>query len=171
MITSLWSRFLAHPCGVAIQVRTPCKENTYFFGMWFLSVKRVRVKSSGCANIFVRAAEREWTERNATDWRTPCRKFLATPLGPPCTYRCSWVGGVCRSRAAVSRAGETRRRCRRGTSRAVTSTRGHVTSFGFRAPLARQTPSCCHTSNNPPYTISTIVTLTTSATLCYTTEG
>ena len=27
-----------------------------------------------------RAAEREWTERNATDWRTPCRKFLATPL-------------------------------------------------------------------------------------------
>ena len=27
-----------------------------------------------------RAAEREWTERNATDWRTRCRKFLATPL-------------------------------------------------------------------------------------------
>ena len=27
-----------------------------------------------------RAAEREWTERNATDWRTPCRKFLVTPL-------------------------------------------------------------------------------------------
>ena len=28
-----------------------------------------------------RAAEREWTERNDTDWRKPCRKFLATPLG------------------------------------------------------------------------------------------
>ena len=30
-----------------------------------------------------RAAEREWTETNArpTDWRTPCRKCLATPLG------------------------------------------------------------------------------------------
>ena len=27
-----------------------------------------------------RAAERKSTERNATDWRTPCRKFLATPL-------------------------------------------------------------------------------------------
>jgi len=27
-----------------------------------------------------RAAEREWTETNATDWRTPCRKFLATSL-------------------------------------------------------------------------------------------
>jgi len=27
-----------------------------------------------------RAAEREWTERIAADWRTPCRKFLATPL-------------------------------------------------------------------------------------------
>ena len=27
-----------------------------------------------------RAAEREWTERNATDCRTPCRKYLATPL-------------------------------------------------------------------------------------------
>ena len=27
-----------------------------------------------------RAAERERTESNATDWRTACRKFLATPL-------------------------------------------------------------------------------------------
>jgi len=27
-----------------------------------------------------RAAEQEWTERNATDWHTPCRKFLAMPL-------------------------------------------------------------------------------------------
>jgi len=30
MVMSLWSRFLAHPSGVVIQVRTPCKENTYF---------------------------------------------------------------------------------------------------------------------------------------------
>jgi len=27
-----------------------------------------------------RAAEREWTERNATDWRNRCRKFLTMPL-------------------------------------------------------------------------------------------
>ena len=48
-----------------------------------------------------RAAEQEWTERNATDWRTPCRKFLATPLEccmcvgravSSVLWRC-WLGG------------------------------------------------------------------------------
>ena len=66
--------------------------------MWFLSVIGLRVIRS-CLSLFVQsfrrydmtwrfwlygqlgmAAEREWTERNATDRRTPCRNFLATPL-------------------------------------------------------------------------------------------
>jgi len=66
--------------------------------MWFLSVIGLRVIRS-CLSLFVqsfrrydmswrfwlygrlgRAAERECTERNATDRRTPCRNFLATPL-------------------------------------------------------------------------------------------
>jgi len=66
--------------------------------MWFLSVIGLRVIRS-CLSLFVqsfrrydmtwrfwlygrlgRAAEREWAERNATDRRTPCRNFLATPL-------------------------------------------------------------------------------------------
>ena len=37
-----------------------------------LSVIGLRVKPSGCASIFC--------EQNATDWRTRCRKFPATPL-------------------------------------------------------------------------------------------
>jgi len=32
------------------------------------------------------AAAQGWIGRNATDWRTPCRKCLATPLHAICDY-------------------------------------------------------------------------------------
>jgi len=61
-----------------------------FFGIWFcdVTVFYCSFNHSGgiCHDVFWlygrlgRAAEREWTERNATGWRAPCRKFLATPL-------------------------------------------------------------------------------------------
>ena len=88
--------------GVAIQgaYAPPVRKIHNFFGMWFLSVIGLRVYNLADVPIFFnhsggmichdffwlygqslgRAAKREWTERNATDLRTPCRKFLATPL-------------------------------------------------------------------------------------------
>ena len=52
---------------------TPLKIHNFFQAVWCHDVFRLYGRLG-------RAAEREWTERNATDWRTPCRKFLATPL-------------------------------------------------------------------------------------------
>ena len=59
----------SHTSGVR-GIRTPCQENT--FELICHDVFRLYGRHG-------RAAEREWTERNATDWLTR-RKFLATPL-------------------------------------------------------------------------------------------
>ena len=66
-----------------------CKVLLNMIAITVLTVYHCSFNHSGgmtCHDVFWlygrlgRAAEREWAERNATDWRTPCRKFLATPL-------------------------------------------------------------------------------------------
>ena len=62
------SQWRSHTSGVS----TPCQEITYFLVCDLMCVFWLRGRLG-------RAAEREWTERNVTDWRTPW-KFPATPL-------------------------------------------------------------------------------------------
>ena len=62
---SEWEQWRSHTSGVRAYVRK-------IHNFWYVI--------SHCYRPTHRAAEREWTERNATDWRTPCRKFLATSL-------------------------------------------------------------------------------------------
>ena len=92
----VWVEFNAPPDTIqVISEAAPVRKMHSFFGIWFcdvpVTVYHCSFNRSGgviCHDVFWlygrlgRAAEREWTERNATDWRTPCRKFLATPLSP-----------------------------------------------------------------------------------------
>jgi len=63
-----------------------------------------------------RAAERERAERNATDRRSPCRKFLATP--PARAHTC--LLSCCRTAASCCSARDADRRSVSGCSRSAT---------------------------------------------------